>query len=278
MKREVLVNGEKISYIDEGMGEVILFIHGNMSSSMFFKNLICRLKKFYRCIALDLPGFGDSSYVNEFHSFKDVSKLVLNFMNKLEVESFYLLGWSFGGGVSLNLAKMHRGVKKIILLSSIIPRNARSIGDYSFDMGLDFVDFGFNFTKNFENFNPFLKFFKKGESLILENFACENFKYIYNVKNLSEEEYRLNINEAKKQRNFKDVLHLIYNFYFYDKLDRKVLIIHGDNDVIIPVSLSYRLNELLPNSILKIYEGCGHSPQTDKLDLLCEDIKKFFVD
>ncbi|MBQ2909158.1 MAG: alpha/beta hydrolase, partial [Clostridia bacterium] len=62
MKKTISIGNETIAYIDRGEGEVILMIHGNMSSSVHYLPLIEKLSPKFRCVALDLRGFGDSTY------------------------------------------------------------------------------------------------------------------------------------------------------------------------------------------------------------------------
>lgn len=59
-KQYVTVNGLKMAYIDEGVGDPIVFLHGNPSSSYQWRNVIPHLVKMGRCIAPDLIGMGDS--------------------------------------------------------------------------------------------------------------------------------------------------------------------------------------------------------------------------
>ena len=53
-KKFVNIGKETLAYLDEGQGEVVLMIHGNMSSSVHFEPLISRLSGQYRCVAVDL--------------------------------------------------------------------------------------------------------------------------------------------------------------------------------------------------------------------------------
>ena len=54
------VNGEKIHYIDEGVGDPVLFMHGNSTWSYMWRNIIPYLSSKARCIAFDLVGHGRS--------------------------------------------------------------------------------------------------------------------------------------------------------------------------------------------------------------------------
>ena len=53
-------------YVDEGKGNVILFVHGTPTWSFLYRDLIKDLSKDYRCIAIDHLGFGLSEAPNSF--------------------------------------------------------------------------------------------------------------------------------------------------------------------------------------------------------------------
>ncbi len=59
-KKSVDVLGTQMSYIDEGVGDTILLLHGNPASSFIWRNIIPYLTPHARCIAPDLIGMGDS--------------------------------------------------------------------------------------------------------------------------------------------------------------------------------------------------------------------------
>ncbi|MBQ9536142.1 MAG: alpha/beta hydrolase, partial [Clostridia bacterium] len=108
MEKKMLdIGGETLAYLDEGQGEVVLMLHGNMSSSVHFEPLITRIRDRYRCVAVDLRGFGDSSYNARFDTLDELAEDVSLFMEKLGIDSAYLVGWSNGGGVGLKLCAMH---------------------------------------------------------------------------------------------------------------------------------------------------------------------------
>jgi len=59
-KKTCRVNGMSMSYVDEGEGDPIVFLHGNPTSSYLWRNVIPHLVGLGRCIAPDLIGMGDS--------------------------------------------------------------------------------------------------------------------------------------------------------------------------------------------------------------------------
>ena len=102
-KKYISIGKETLAYLDEGQGDVVLMVHGNMSSSVHYGPLIDRIKDKYRCVAVDLRGFGDSSYNERFDTLEELADDVALFIDALELGSVYLIGWSNGGGVSLKL-------------------------------------------------------------------------------------------------------------------------------------------------------------------------------
>ena len=59
-KKNVLVNGKRMAYVEIGDGDPIIFQHGNPTSSYLWRNIMPELAGHGRCIAVDLIGMGDS--------------------------------------------------------------------------------------------------------------------------------------------------------------------------------------------------------------------------
>lgn len=59
-KKFIEVNGKRMAYVEAGVGEPIIFQHGNPTSSYLWRNVIPHLEDQGRCIAVDLIGMGDS--------------------------------------------------------------------------------------------------------------------------------------------------------------------------------------------------------------------------
>ena len=59
------------------------------------------------------------------------------------------------------------------------------------------------------------------------------------------------------------------------KVKNKALIVHGREDLVIPISNSYRLINLLENAELHVFGGCGHWTQIEKSDEFATLVKNF---
>ena len=102
-----LSNDINIAYIDEGKGdETIIFIHGLGSYLPAWKKNIEELKNSYRCIAIDLPGYGKSSKNPHSGLMSFYAKTVAEFIDKLNLGKVTLAGHSMGGQISM-VAALH---------------------------------------------------------------------------------------------------------------------------------------------------------------------------
>ena len=112
-----LPNGEEYYYLEEGRGNnVLILVHGNMSSSVHFMPLIKSLPENIRVIAPDLRGFGDSSYNNKFSTLRELAEDLKLFMDELGVKKAHLAGWSTGGGIVLEFASMYQDMTESLIL------------------------------------------------------------------------------------------------------------------------------------------------------------------
>jgi len=114
------VNGHQLHYIDEGQGEIILFVHGTPSWSFDFRNVIKKLMPAYRCIAIDHMGFGLSDKPAHYdYSTIHHSKTLEKFIIEKQLDKFTLVVHDFGGPIGLNVAINHPGrINKLVILNS----------------------------------------------------------------------------------------------------------------------------------------------------------------
>src|SRR3954452_2341820 len=84
MKEVILPNGETLAYRERDGGELkVLLIHGNMTSSKHWDIVLDRMDAKYKLYAVDLRGFGNSSYKNPIMSIKDFSDDVKLFVDEI---------------------------------------------------------------------------------------------------------------------------------------------------------------------------------------------------
>jgi haloalkane dehalogenase len=114
------INGHKLHFIDEGQGEIILFVHGTPSWSFENRKIIKELRKNYRCIAFDHIGFGLSDKPEVYdYSTQNHSATLEKFVVDLQLSNITLVVHDFGGPIGLNFAIHSPGlIKRIVIFNS----------------------------------------------------------------------------------------------------------------------------------------------------------------
>jgi len=94
-----------IHYVDEGEGDVILFLHGTPTWSFLYRSFIKTLSEKYRCVALDHLGFGLSDKPLHFEGTPEAhAKNLLEFIEGLDLQKITLVVHDFGGPIGLGAA------------------------------------------------------------------------------------------------------------------------------------------------------------------------------
>lgn len=117
VKKVEVEEGLNIAYIDEGKGTPVIFVHGLGSYIPAWRRNIEVLSKNFRCIAIDLPGYGKSDKPAHSGKMTYYASVIMKFANKLGLEEFSLAGHSMGGQISMITALENPSrVKKLILV------------------------------------------------------------------------------------------------------------------------------------------------------------------
>ncbi len=102
----------------------VVFVHGNVSSSLFYQPTMLTLPPEWRGLAIDLRGFGESETlpVDARRGLGDFSDDVVSVLDALGLDAVHLVGWSMGGGVVLQLLLEHpERVASVTLESPVSP-------------------------------------------------------------------------------------------------------------------------------------------------------------
>lgn len=114
-----LEDGLQIAYIDEGAGDkVIIMIHGLGSYIPAWRHNVSELSQHYRCIALDLPGYGKSSKKPHSGLMTYYSDVILQLMDHLNLKTVVLAGHSMGAQIAVTAAHRHPSRVTGLILAS----------------------------------------------------------------------------------------------------------------------------------------------------------------
>ncbi|WP_453990549.1 intracellular short-chain-length polyhydroxyalkanoate depolymerase [Bacillus nitroreducens] len=290
LKTVNLANGETLGYRERHGGDkVILLIHGNMTSSKHWDVVIDSIDNDYKVYAVDMRGFGVSTYHHPVRSIKDFSDDIKLFVDELGLTNFILAGWSTGGAVGMQFVADYPGIcSKLILLASASTR-----GYPFFGLGADGkMDFA-NRLKTMEDIQKDL-----ARTIPIQtaynNRDKETLKAIWNAaiytkKQPEEKQYDEYLEDMMTQRNLADVYYALNTFNIshhhngltegngkVDDIKIPVLVLRGDRDFVVLENMAQEIIEDIgENATFVELKDCGHSPLIDNLELLVNEMHKF---
>ena len=247
--------GVRLFAQDWGAGKTIVFIHGLPVSYLNWEYQITQLAPLgYRCIGIDLRGFGQSDKPFGSYSFDVFANDVKKVLDALEVQDATLVGHSMGGGVALNYAARHgQRISKLVLAGAATPcltkkpdfphggdpavYNGQLVG-LSVDRPAALAGFGSVF------------FYKK---------VSPQFQAWFNSLGLAASPYAHA--ECLKLLRDADQRPLM------SKVRVPTLIAHGAHDPIAPLAITGRvLATGIPGAHLDVFENSGHGLFIDEKD------------
>ncbi|MBF0277861.1 MAG: haloalkane dehalogenase [SAR324 cluster bacterium] len=176
-KKKAQVLGHSMSYVEEGTGDPIVFLHGNPTSSYLWRNIIPYTTSLGRCIAPDLIGMGDSEKLDpsgpESYTFKQHRNFLDALLEDLGVtKNVILVVHDWGSALGFDWANRHRDrVNGIAYMEAIVSP-------------LEWTDWPENAQKVFQGFRS-----AAGESMVLEkNVFVERVLPNSVLRQMSEEE------------------------------------------------------------------------------------------
>lgn len=252
-----------LSLLRTGQGERVVFLHGWAGGKELWSKLISRLENF-DCIAIDLPGHGDSPFPEKDTNFEKLSEYI--FGNLKEFSPFHLVGWSQGGMVALQMAKIHPDWVQSLTLIGCCSRFLSTTG-YSHG----------NSPGNLETIK---KFWKKDQLKTLDWFRSQ----------LVSKEERSNLTDRNTLQLFSKLKPPsketgIYYLNLLGEVDLRntlpslevpVIVIHGKKDKVIPFSAGEYLANNLKSAKMILLENTGHMPHITKPDEITNALKKFW--
>ena len=249
--KRVRVGDHEIAYLDGGHGETILMLHGFGANKDNWTRFAKFISPAYRVIALDLPGFGESTCLDDAtYGIADQAKRVALFADAVSLKKFHIVGNSMGGNIAARFAVM-------------FPERVLTLG--LFDSG------GVRSPVPSE----MAKRLSKGEPNPLVAGTVEEYdrliKFVFSTppdiprfvkKPLVKEAQR---HQASNQRIFKQISsENVALEPDLPKITARTLVLWGDQDRVIDVSCVQILKEGLPNCTAVIMRNCGHLPMIER--------------
>lgn len=244
----------QVNYHDQGEGRPVILLHGSgagVTAWANWRNAIPMLSEFRRVLAPDLVGFGYTECADDYeyeHMASWISQII-RFMDALDIEQADFIGNSFGGSLSLALAVNHpERVGRMVLMGS---------GGQPFTVSENLMK---------------LWGYKPSMTAMKEILGIMAFDQSIATDELAELRYNATMRPGFQER-FERVFPQPYQRWA-DKqvvsdqdlagIEQQVLIVHGRDDRVVPVTVSESLFRKIPNAQMHLFGNCGHWTQIEQ--------------
>ena len=268
------LHGDRVAYLDEGQGEVILLIHGMAGSSQTWRSVIRPLSRNYRVVAPDLLGHGNSAKPRSDYSLGAFAVSLRDLLDELGVAQATVVGHSLGGGVAMQFVYQHPDyAQRLILIGS---------GGLGPDVGwtLRLLSApGAELIMPIIAPPPVLAVGEKVRSLFGKmGIGSPRGAEIWNAYS--------SFSDAETRQAFLRTLRSVVDFRgqsvsalnrLHVKANLPTMAIWGDQDTIIPVDHAYAAQATRPDVRLEVLPGVGHFPQVERPTEVVELIEDFIA-
>ncbi|CDX28623.1 non-heme chloroperoxidase (Chloride peroxidase) (CPO-P) (Chloroperoxidase P) [Mesorhizobium plurifarium] len=266
-------DGTQIFYKDWGTGQPIVFHHGwPLSSDDWDAQMLFFLSKGYRVIAHDRRGHGRSSQTDTGNEMDTYAADVAALAAHLDLKDAIHVGHSTGGGEVARYVAQYGGagrVAKAVLIGAVPPimlKTPANPGGLPIEV---FDGFRAALSANRAQFfhdvpaGPFYGFNRPGAQVsegVIDNWWRQGM--------MGGAKAHYDCIKAFSETDFTEDLKTI---------DVPVLVMHGDDDQIVPIADSALISiKLLKKGELKVYKGFPHGMATTHADVINADLLAFF--
>jgi pimeloyl-ACP methyl ester carboxylesterase len=265
--QSVVANGIRTNYLEAGSGSgTVVLIHGSGPGVTAYSNwrlVLPALGEDFHVLAPDMVGFGYSDRPDDVeYDVQTWADQTVGFMDAMGITKAHLVGNSFGGAIALRIATQHpERVDQLVLMGSMGV-------DFPITEGLDTV---WGYEGTIDSMRNVLDFFAYSRDLVNEELA--QVRYKASVEPGFQEAFSAMF-PAPRQR-WVDAMST--PDAEISKLTHRTLVMHGREDKVIPVSNSYKLEELIDNADLAVFSHCGHWSMIERTADFNRLVRDFFL-
>jgi pimeloyl-ACP methyl ester carboxylesterase len=242
----------------------LVLLHGFLSSSFSFRKLTPLLKKQYNVLAIDYPPFGKSGKPHTYtYSYDNLAKTLCAFLEEQSLGKVILVGHSLGGQLCLQMTRLQPNlVEKVVLLSgsSYLPAAKPALKRATY--------------------LPFFSLLVKRH--LQKSGIDKNLNNVVFDKTLIDDEMRNGYMEPFMEQSIFRALGMMLRHHEGDLtkeelrlIETECLLIWGEHDKVVPLTVGKKLEHDLPNSKLFVIPSAAHLLPEEKPKEVCQLINHF---
>lgn len=233
---KIQVNNTQLHYLEMNpeAQETVVMVHGMMTNlSVFYFKIAPLLAQHYRVVLYDLRSHGMSDWAEEGYSLKAMSADLIALMDALKIESAHLVGYSYGGLISLKTAIYHpERIRKLALIEA--PAHSDETDEQLEKYGQEYMDMYLEKYSDSTSLSPSRRQIEKSRKL---------FQFLLDSPAVKE--------GMAEDRYFMEAEPL-------DKILHQTLLMYGDeSDCLCAADM---LKNRIPNSTVKVGKGDHNIP------------------
>ena len=250
-QKRVRIGDHEIVYLEGGHGETILMIHGFAANKDNWDRFAKWISPAYHVVALDLPGFGESSCLEDAsYTIADQAKRLNRFADAVGLKKFHVVGNSMGGHIAARYTVMFP--ERVLTLGLFASSGVQSPVPSEMRKRLSQGEPNPLVAGSVEEFDRLIKFV----------FVTPPEIPRVVKKYLVEEAQR---HKASNEGIFKQISsESVALEPDLPKIKARTLVLWGDHDRVVDVSSVQVLEKGLPNCTVVIMKDCGHLPMIER--------------
>jgi 2-hydroxy-6-oxonona-2,4-dienedioate hydrolase/4,5:9,10-diseco-3-hydroxy-5,9,17-trioxoandrosta-1(10),2-diene-4-oate hydrolase len=258
--RFVEFDGLKIHYDEVGAGPALIFVHGGGPGSSGLSNFSRNMAAFanrYRVIAIDLPGYGQSTKLKITEPLWGYyAKVIAGFIDALGLGKAHLVGNSLGGAASLKTAvDFPNKVDRLVLMG---PGGGYSLFEKQPSDGIrSLITFYNPPGPSLERLKDFINYLVYDPAGIPDQLLQERIDRALDPETAEYMPLRFGPNMAPITDLWRERL---------DQVPHETLIIWGREDRVNPMDQGLILMRQIPNARFLVMPRCGHWVQWEKAE------------
>lgn len=241
--------GVKLFIEDSGSGALgtLVFIHGWTMSNKAFEYQFQYLAPLgYRCIGIDLRGFGHSDKPWGKYNYDVFAADIRTVLATLQIDNAVLCGHSMGGAIALQYVAQHKaaGIKKLVLIGAAAPSFVQR-PDYAYGIERSAVDSMIQDCLR-DRAKLLTRF---GEMCFAKSVSPAFARWFHSIAMNASPYATVRCLEALRDLDLRT---------YMEQIKVPTLIMHGSKDQITPFALAERLHKGIEGSQLVRFEDSGH--------------------